>query len=87
MAFFCPSRMGAKSPSGLCCTTDFTLDEILGAQKYFCAWKGPLKVPCPASSLEQDQLQSQMRFHSQKKRPAPIRGEDMGFAKAVLSHT
>lgn len=52
MAFLCPFCFGAKSPSGLCCTTDFTLNEILGSQKYFCAWKGPLKVSCQAYGLE-----------------------------------
>lgn len=87
MTFLYPYCFGTNSVSELCCTADFTLNEILGAQKYSCAWKGSLRVSCPASGLDQDQLQSQMRFHSQQKRLVPVRGEDMGFTKAELSQT
>lgn len=71
---------------GPCYTTDFPLTEMLGSQKYFCAWMGSVSVSSPASSSEQDQLQKQMRFHGWQKRLAPTTEEDTRLPKTALSH-
>lgn len=62
---------------------DLTLNGTLGSHKHFYAWEGPPEVSFPASSLEQEWPQSQMRFYSWQERLDHMRERDMGFPKAL----